>query len=70
MSTTEKVNNVSKEKVIDIMIESVNDYNSKLMRDGGMSDDMIGASLMSQRPSLQAMFGLIYDELANKDVFK
>ena len=70
MYTREKENQVSKVKVIDIMIDSVNGYNAKLMRDGGMSDDMIGANLMTQRPSLEAMFGMIYDALANKDVFK
>ena len=70
MYTREKGNQVSKVKVIDIMIDSVNGYNAKLMRDGGMSEDVIGSNLMTQRPSLEAMFGMIYDALASKDVFK
>ena len=68
--TTEKVKQMTREDVINTMIDTVNDYNSKLMQEGGLTDEQIASAMVTQRPSLEGMFGLIYDELANKDVFK
>ena len=69
MSNREMVK-MSREDIINSMIDTVNNYNSELMRRGGLTDDQIGSSLISQRPGLEGMFGLIYDDLESKDVFK
>lgn len=59
-----------KQEVINVMIDTVNEYNSNLMRQGGLTEDQIGSAMISQRPALEGMFSLIYDALAEKDVFK
>ena len=59
-----------KQEVINVMIDTVNEYNSNLMRQGGLTEDQIGSAMISQRPALEGMFVLIYDALAEKDVFK
>lgn len=59
-----------KQEVINVMIDTVNEYNSNLMRQGGLTEDQIGSAMISQRPALEGMFDLIYDALAEKDVFK
>lgn len=61
---------MTKQETINVMIETVNGYNAELMRQGGMTEDQISGALLAQRPALEGMFGLIYDALAEKDVFK
>jgi hypothetical protein len=57
-------------EVIDIMINTVNQYNRNLMAQAKMSDADITKNIDGQYPALQNMFGLIYDDLENKGVFK
>lgn len=57
-------------EVIEIMIDTVNAYNFNLMKQAKMSDDDITKNFAEQYPALLNMFGLIYDDLAKKDVFK
>jgi len=57
-------------EVIEIMINTVNQYNRNLMAQAKMSDADITKNIDGQYPALQNMFGLIYDDLENKGVFK
>ena len=61
---------MTRQEVINVMIETVNEYNSNLMRQGGLTEDQIGSANVTQRPALESMFSLIYDAVAAKDVFK
>jgi hypothetical protein len=59
-----------KEDIINTMIDTVNMFNAKLAKENGLSDQAIADTIVAQRPSLETMFGLIYNDLAAKDVFK
>ena len=61
---------MTRQEVIDIMIETVNAYNMNLMKQAKMSDADITKNIDGQYPALQHMMGLIYDDLEVKDVFK
>ena len=61
---------MTRHEVIDIMIETVNAYNVNLMKQAKMSDADITKNIDAQYPALQHMFGLIYDDLEVRDVFK
>jgi hypothetical protein len=61
---------MTRQEVIDIMIETVNAYNINLMKQAKMSDADITKNIDGQYPALQHMMGLIYDDLEVKDVFK
>jgi hypothetical protein len=60
---------MTRQEVIEIMIETVNAYNTNLMRQTGMNQPDILQNIDSQYPALQHMFGLIYDDLEVKGVF-
>jgi hypothetical protein len=57
-------------EVIEIMIETVNEYNRNLMLQSNLSQQEIKKGIDGQYPALQHMMGLIYDDLEMKDVFK
>ena len=61
---------MTKEEIIEAMIDVVNIYNVDLMVQQGMNDADIEKNIESQRGPLTHMFDLIYRSLANKDVFK
>ena len=61
---------MTRQEVIEIMIETVNQYNINLMKQSKMDDAEITKNIDSQYPALQHMFGLIYDDLEIQDVFK
>ena len=61
---------MTRHEVIEIMIETVNAYNVNLMKQAKMSDADITKNIDAQYPALQHMFGLIYDDLEVRDVFK
>jgi hypothetical protein len=61
---------MTRHEVIEIMIETVNAYNVNLMKQAKMTDEDITKNIDGQYPALQHMFGLIYDDLEVKDVFK
>ena len=61
---------MTRQEVIDIMIETVNNYNINLMKQSKMNDTDIQKNIDLQYPALQHMFGLIYDDLEIQDVFK
>jgi hypothetical protein len=61
---------MTREEVINIMIDTVNTFNAKLAKENGLSDQQIADTIVAQKPSLETMFGLIYNDLAAKDVFK
>ena len=61
---------MTRQEVIETMIETVNAYNVNLMKQSKMNEADITKNIDSQYPALQHMFGLIYDDLDNQDVFK
>jgi len=60
---------MKRHEVIEIMIETVNDYNRNLMIQSRMNQEDIKKNIDSQYPALQHMMGLIYDDLEVRDVF-
>ncbi len=61
---------MTKEEVIQTMIDTVNVYNINLMKQAKMSEDEITKNIDGQYPALHYMFTLIYDDLEVKDAFK
>lgn len=61
---------MTRHEVIEIMIETVNAYNVNLMKQAKMTDEDITKNIDGQYPALQHMFGMIYDDLEVRDVFK
>jgi hypothetical protein len=61
---------MTKEDIIETMINTVNIYNTNLMLQSKMSQEEITKNIDSQYPALHYMFGLIYDDLESKNVFK
>jgi hypothetical protein len=61
---------MTRQDVIETMIETVNAYNVNLMKQVKMTDADIAKNIDGQYPALQHMFGLIYDDLEVKNVFK
>jgi hypothetical protein len=61
---------MTRQEVIEIMIETVNQYNINLMKQSGMNQPDILQNIDMQYPALNHMFGLIYDDLEIQDVFK
>jgi hypothetical protein len=61
---------MTRQEVIETMIDTVNAYNVNLMKQVKMSDADIAKNIDGQYPALQHMFGLIYDDLEVKNVFK
>ena len=57
-------------EVIEIMIETVNNYNINLMTQAKMTNADIKKNIDGQYPALQHMMGLIYDDLEVQGVFK
>lgn len=60
---------MTREEIIETMINTVNNYNVNLMKQAKMSDDEITKNIDGQYPALHYMFGLIYDDLEAKNVF-
>ena len=61
---------MTRHEVIEIMIETVNNYNRNLMVQSKMKESDIKKNIDGQYPALQHMMGLIYDDLEIRDVFK
>jgi type I restriction-modification system DNA methylase subunit len=61
---------MTREEIINNMIDTVNIYNIDLMKQAGLADEEINKNIESQEGALNHMFGLIYQSLANKDAFK
>ncbi len=61
---------MTREEIIETMIETVNVYNINLMRHSKMDEADITKNVDSQYPALLHMFGLIYDDLEVKGAFK
>jgi hypothetical protein len=61
---------MTRSEVIEVMIETVNEYNKNLMAQAKMSQEDITKNIDMQYPALHHMFSLIYDDLEVKDVFK
>jgi hypothetical protein len=61
---------MTKEEIMETMIDTVNLYNVELMMSMNMADEEIEKNIVGQRPALEHMFGLIYNSLLNKDAFK
>ena len=61
---------MNREEVLAVMIDTVNEYNYNLMVQAKMSNEDITKNIDGQYPALHHMMGLIYDDLAQKDVFK
>lgn len=60
---------MTKEQILEIMIDTVNEYNFNLMSEQGMENDKIVETLAGQRPALEHMFGMIYSKLADAKAF-
>lgn len=61
---------MTREEIIETMINTVNIYNTNLMLQAKMSQEDITKNIDSQYPALHHMFGLIYDDLEEKKAFK
>jgi hypothetical protein len=64
MSYREMVRKMTREDIINIMIDTVNTHNANFARQNGMSDQQIADAIVEQRQSFEYMFGLVYDDLA------
>ena len=60
---------MSREEILSVMIETVNEYNFNLMVQAKMNNEEIAKNIDSQYPALHHMFSLIYDNLEDKGVF-
>ncbi len=60
---------MTREDIINIMIDTVNTYNANFGRHNGMSDQEIANAIVEQRPAFEYMFGLVYDDLVAAGVF-
>jgi hypothetical protein len=60
---------MTREEIIETMIDTVNVYNVDWMMKSGMSDEEIEKNIEGQRPALDHMFDLIYRSLENKGAF-
>ena len=56
-------------EVIEIMIETVNNYNRNLMAQSNLSQEEITKGIDGQYLALHHMMGLIYDDLESQGVF-
>jgi hypothetical protein len=61
---------MSREEIIEIMINTVNQYNTHLMKEAKATQEQIDEAVKSQRPAFEGMFGLIYDDLVANGVFQ
>jgi hypothetical protein len=57
---------MKKEQVIEIMIYTVNNFNIEMAEKAGANYDQIQQMLDAQRPQLEHMCGLMYDDLVKK----
>lgn len=60
---------MQREDIIQTMIETVNVYNTNLMKQAKLSQEDITKNIDSQYPALYHMFGLVYEDLEAKGVF-
>lgn len=60
---------MTKEQVLEIMIDTVNEHNFNLMVESGMDNEKILENLAGQRPALEHMFGMIYAKLEDAKAF-
>ena len=61
---------MNKEEVIEVMIQTVNNYNVNLMMQAKLSQEDITKNIDMQYPALHHMFSLIYNDLEEKNAFK
>jgi hypothetical protein len=61
---------MTREEIINTMIDTVNKFNANLMKEGGATDRQIADAVVQQRPSFEGMFNLIYDDLVAVGVFE
>lgn len=61
---------MTREEIINTMIDTVNNFNTSLMKQNGATDQQVAEAVVSQRPSFEGMFNLIYDDLVAKGVFQ
>jgi hypothetical protein len=59
---------MTREEVIETMIDVVNVYNIELLAGTGMPEEEIERNLIQQRPALEHMFGLIYQTFINRGI--
>jgi hypothetical protein len=57
---------MTKEQIVEIMIYTVNNFNIELAEKAGANYDQIQQLLDAQRPQLEHMCGLIYEDLVKK----
>jgi hypothetical protein len=57
---------MTKEQVVEIMIYTVNNFNIELAEKAGANYDQIQQMLDAQRPQLELMCGLMYEDLVKK----
>jgi CO dehydrogenase/acetyl-CoA synthase epsilon subunit len=57
-------------EAVEIMVETVNNYNRNLMATSKLSQEDIEKGIDAQYPALAHMMGLIYDDLETNGAFK
>lgn len=63
MSNREMVKEMTKEEVIKIMLDSINEDNRMMCLQNGMSEEDTNTQIEQSQPSLVYLFGNIYDKL-------
>ena len=61
---------MTREDIINTMIDTVNTYNANFGKQNGMSDQQIADAIVEQRQAFEYMFGLVYDDLAAMGAFR
>jgi hypothetical protein len=59
---------MTKEEVMNIMIESINEDNRQICRRGQMPEDQIEKSIKESAPAILLIVGSLYDKLKEKNL--
>lgn len=67
-TNTERQGNMIKDEVVNLMIESINEVNRGLCKQGGMSDTDTETQIAQSQPSLGLICSNLYDVLKQKEI--
>ena len=59
---------MTKDEVMNIMIESINEDNRQICRRGQMPEDQIEKAIKESAPSISLIVGSLYDKLKEKNL--
>ena len=61
---------MTKEKVVELMLDTFQEINIKMAEQHGMNRDEIAKNLDQSSPSIQYMLAAVYDKLLEKNIIK